>query len=94
MLDVSKPALARLSYKLAHDDSGKDVALRFTPHENGWKLSPDRARFGDVTFTHGGRNVLLLDESVSQAMADLMLDLRRTDSGPRLRLRRRAREDS
>jgi hypothetical protein len=92
MLNVSKPALARLSHKLPRDQGGKEIVLRFTPHEAGWKLIQDRARSGDVTFAHGGRNVLVLDLAVSQAMADFTLDLRRTDAGPRLRLHRQARE--
>jgi hypothetical protein len=93
MLNVSKPALVRLSHRLAEKEAADDQALRFTAHENGWKLSPDRARSGDVTFAHDGRNVLVLDASVSEAMADLVLDLRRTDAGPRLRLRRRGAQD-
>jgi hypothetical protein len=93
MLNVSKPALVRLSHKLARDDCEDDVALRFTPHENGWKLIRDRARSGDATFAHDGRNVLVLDLAVSQAMADLALDLRRTEAGPRLRLRRQGPQD-
>jgi hypothetical protein len=51
-------------------------------------LGPDQARPGDVTFAHDGRNVLLLDDAVSQGMTDLTLDVRDTDAGPRLRLRR------
>ncbi len=92
MLNVSKPALARLSRRLTRAGGDQEVALRFTAYEGGWKLTPDQARSGDVTFARDGRNVLVLDESVSQAMADFTLDLRRTDTGPRLRLHRRARE--
>ena len=93
MLNVSKTALDRLSHRLAHRKADADVALRFTRREGGWKLGPDQTRPGDVTFAHDGRNVLLLDEAVSQAMTDLTLDVRNTDAGPRLRLRRIAGRD-
>lgn len=93
MLNVSKPALARLSRRLTRAGGDQEVALRFTAYKDGWKLTPDQARSGDVTFAHHGRNVLVLDESVSQAMADFTLDMRRNDAGPRLRLHRRVRED-
>jgi hypothetical protein len=89
MLNVSKPALSRLSHKLAQTEHGNNLALRFTAHEGGWKLTPDRARSGDVKIAHDGRDVLLLDPAVSQAMTDFTLDVRRTDAGPRLRLHRR-----
>lgn len=93
MFTVTEPALDRLSHRLARKNAADDIALRFTRREGGWKLGTDQARPGDVTFAHDGRNVLLLDEAVSQGMTDLTLDVRRTDAGPRLRLRRGAGRD-
>jgi hypothetical protein len=90
MFNVTKPALARLSRRLDDTESDAKVALRFTRREGGWKLGPDQTRPGDVTFDHDGRNVLLLDAATAKAMTDLTLDVRKTDAGPRLRLRRRA----
>lgn len=88
MLTVTKPALDRLSHRLARKKAADDVALRFTRRAGGWNLDPDRARPGDITFAHDGRNVLLLDEAVSQGMTDLTLDVRTTEAGLRLRLHR------
>jgi hypothetical protein len=93
MLTVTKPALNRLSRRLARKEAAEGVALRFTRREGGWKLGPDSARPGDVTFAHDGRNVLLLDESAAKAMANMTLGVRKTDAGPRLRLRRVADRD-
>jgi hypothetical protein len=87
MLNVTKCALDRLSHRLACKKAGVDIALRFTRREGGWKLGPDQARPGDVTFAHDGRNVLLLDEITAEAMANMTLVVRNTDAGPRLRLR-------
>jgi hypothetical protein len=88
MLNVTKPALTRLSDRLTFEKATADVALRFTRRERSWRLDPDRARPGDVTFAHDGRNVLLLDQAVAEGMTDLTLDVRRTTAGPRFRLRR------
>ncbi len=93
MLNVTKPALDRLSQRLAHTAAPADVALRFTRREGGWKLGPDQEHPGDVTFAHDGRNVLLLDKAAAQAMTNMMLVVRKTDTGPRLRLRRIAGRD-
>ena len=48
MLSVTKPALRRLSRRLARKAAGDDVALRITKLDDGWQLGPDHARSGDV----------------------------------------------
>ena len=87
MFIVTKPALARLSHRLAKRDAADDVAMRFTRLKGRWKLGPDQTRPGDVTFAHDGRNVLLLDKSAAKAMTNMTLDLAKSDTGQRLRLR-------
>jgi hypothetical protein len=93
MLNVTKSALDRLSDRLARREAAEDVALRFTRRDGRWKLGQDQQRPGDVKFAHEGRNVLLLDKSAAKAMANMTLDVRDTDAGPRLRLRRAAARD-
>jgi hypothetical protein len=88
MLNVTKPALDRLSHRLARRKAATDIALRFTRRDGRWKLGRDQERPGDVTFAHDGRNVLLLDETAAKAMTNMTLDVQNTDAGPRLRLRR------
>ncbi len=88
MLTVTAAALARLSRKLARKKPTDGVALRFMRRGGGWRLRLDRAGPADTAFSHDGRSVLLLDPAVSQEMTNLTLDVRSTDSGPRLRLRR------
>ncbi len=87
MLTVTEAALDRLSRKLVHRNATDDVALRFTRKTGGWKLCPDHARPTDKTFTHDGKDVLVLDETVSRAMADMTLDVKETEAGPRVTLR-------
>ena len=88
MFTVTAAALDRLSRKLTLKEAADDKALRFTRRERGWSLRLDCARPADTAFSHDGRSVLLLDAAVSQAMAKMTLDVRSTDSGPRLKLRR------
>jgi hypothetical protein len=90
MFDATTPALDRLSRRLARQEAGAEVALRFTRRDGGWKLDPDQVRAGDLTFAHEGRKVLLLDETTARAMDNLTLVVRSTAKGPRLRLRRGA----
>ncbi len=87
MLTVTADALDCLSRKLARKKLTDGVALRFTRRTGGWRLRPSCARPADTEFTHDGRSVLLLDGVVAQAMANMTLDVRSTESGPRLRLR-------
>lgn len=88
MLTVTPAAIDRLSQKLARRKAADDVALRFIRRPGGWKLRPDRARPADTAFTRDGRSVLLLDATVAEAMTDMALEVQKTKSGPRLRLRR------
>ena len=76
MLTVTEPALHRLSRRLARRKAAEGMALRFVRREGGWKLCVDHESAGDTTFTHEGKKVLLLDEDVAKAMADLTLDSR------------------
>jgi hypothetical protein len=88
MFTVTAAALDRLSRKLAGKKADDDEAFRFTRRTGGWRLRLDCARPADTAFPHDGRSMLLLDTAVSQAMTNMTLDVRSTDSGPRLRLRR------
>ena len=88
MFMVTAAALDRLSRKLALKKPADEMALRVTRETGGWRLCLDRARAADMEFTHGGQRVLLLDRAVSQAMSNVTLDVRSTDSGPRLKLRK------
>ena len=88
MLTVTPAALDRLSRKLIRKKAAQDLAMRVTRRESGWKLRLDRARPDDTAFAHEGKNVLLLDDAVSHAMANMALDVSDTEAGPRLRLRR------
>jgi hypothetical protein len=88
MLTVTPAARECLLSRLDERKAAIDVAMRFTRREGGWRLRLDQARPEDTAFLHEGRSVLLLDEAVTKAMANMKLDARATEDGPRLKLRR------
>ncbi len=88
MLSVTKPALERLSRKLTRRGVAAGMALRFARQEGRWTLLLDRESAGDKVFSHDGRTVLLLDNAVSAAMADMTLDARKHGRRQRLKLSR------
>ncbi len=86
MLAVTQTARERLSEILApHPD---DVAARIVRRKGRMKLRRSTQRPGDELFDHEGRTVLLLDEDVSAHLEHRTLDVRDSEDGPRLKLRR------
>lgn len=90
MLTVTSAARECLLSRLSRKKAADDVALRFTRRDGGWRLGLDRAGPDDTAFTHEGRKVLLLDEAVSEAMADMTLDIRKASQRSGLWLYRNA----
>lgn len=86
MLTVTEPAVAHLADMLVEAEAPDDVAIRFVIQEQGLALGLDNERPGDATYAHGERTVLLLDEQVTQLLADKTLDVEDTAEGPRLAL--------
>jgi Fe-S cluster assembly iron-binding protein IscA len=91
MLTVTEAACTRLADKLAKKSADDDVALRFVRNKEkqGWALQLDKACPSDVSFSHEGRIVLVLDQRSSQLLRNRLLEVRETDEGPKLRLRAR-----
>jgi Fe-S cluster assembly iron-binding protein IscA len=89
MLTVTQTASERLSRKLTDAEVEDDTAVRVVRKRKGrgWAMRMDKERPSDVTFAHQGRTVLVLDEEVSQMLANKTLDVRQSDSGPKLSLR-------
>jgi hypothetical protein len=94
MLSVTKPALERLSRRLTRRGVAEGMALRFARQDGRWTLLLDRQSAGDTAFSHDGRTVLLLDEAVSEAMADMTLDAKMTGGRSRLKLHRGERHEA
>ncbi|MFQ5895681.1 MAG: hypothetical protein ACE5JJ_07690 [Nitrospinota bacterium] len=86
MLTLTEAAGARLAYLLDEAEAPEDVAVRIVLEGRNLALKLDGARPDDATFAHEGRTVLLLDQKVSQLLADDTLDVEDTDDGPKLAL--------
>jgi len=86
---MTESAGARLARKLVKKEAAKDMAARFVrdPKRAGWVIQVDHLRPSDVTFSHDGKTVLLLDEQASHSLRNKMLDVTETDEGPRLKFR-------
>ncbi len=87
MFNVTMAARARLARKLAHKKAAPEMALRFVRRTGGWSLRVDQRTPVDVMFDYKGSAVLVLDEAVSNAMSDRVLDVTKTESGSRLVLK-------
>jgi hypothetical protein len=87
MLTVTESAGAHLSSLLVEAEAPEKVAIRFVREGDGFALDLDNPRDGDTTFAHQERTVLVLDDEVSKLMADLTLDVKDSDAGPKLTLR-------
>jgi Fe-S cluster assembly iron-binding protein IscA len=88
MLTVTKAAGTRLAHYIERQQCRPAVAVRLTQDGRRIMTTVDEKRPGDTTFEHQGRTVLLLDERLAQLLADETLDIRQTDEGDRLTLRR------
>ena len=86
MLQVSMPAAARMAHLL--NAKPENAVLRIVRRDQRLRLRLGTVRPGDQTFAHDGRVVLALDERLGTKLTFGQIELRETDEGPRLRLKR------
>jgi hypothetical protein len=88
MFTVTETAGEFLTAVLDNANAAEETAIRLV--FEGSTLTPklDNVRPGDAAFDHEGRMVLVLDEQVTQVLAESMLDVRATEEGPTLVLLR------
>jgi Fe-S cluster assembly iron-binding protein IscA len=75
MLTVTEAAGGHVGQILSQENFPEEVAIRLVYEGRGIGMQPDNERPGDATFEHDGRVVLLLDEQVSQLLANDTLDV-------------------
>ena len=88
MLTVTDAAGTRLARIIDREGRPEEVAVRLTHDGQRIRVTVDGERSGDTPFKYKGRTVLLLDERVSRLLDDETLDVKKTDKGDRLTLRR------
>lgn len=86
MLTVTDKAAEYLRESLTRKETGAPEALRIVQTEDGYQLTLDNPKDGDQVFEQEGRNYLLLDEEVGEALSDAMLDVHESPQGLSLTL--------
>ncbi len=86
MLQVSSSAAARMAHLL--NAKPGNAVLRIVRQNERLRLRLGIVRPGDQTFVHEGRVVLAVDERMGTKLTSRQIELRETDAGPRLRLKR------
>ena len=86
MLSVTESASAHLAQMLTDVEAPDDVAIRFVLEGRGLTMGLDKERPEDATIDHMGKTVLLLDNNISELLADKTLDVEESDEGPQLAL--------
>ena len=87
MVTVTNNAQVRLLDMLV--DSPAHVATRIVEKKgNRLSLRRGKARPGDREFRRGDRVILLLSSTMSKRLRDKVIDVRQTDDGPRIGIRR------
>jgi hypothetical protein len=66
----------------------ENAVLRIVRQDQRLRLRLGIVRPGDQTFVHDGRVVLAIDERLGTKLGQRQIELRETDDGPRLRLKR------
>ena len=79
MLTITESAGAHLAQLLVENNASEDTAIPFLLVGEQLRPSLDNVRPGDVTFEHEGRTVLVLDEPLSNQLADNTLDLKEVE---------------
>ena len=86
MLTVTEPARAHFAQMLVEAQAPGNAAVRFVRTKQGIGLELDVARPSDTPFAHEGRTVLVLDEVVTELLADKTLDVESAGEGSKLAL--------
>jgi hypothetical protein len=86
MLIVTDAAKALLAEMLNEHEAAETDAARLVPEEADYTLHIDTPQPEDETYEHGGRTVLLLTPSVTEALDQMVLDTTKTDEGTELAL--------
>ncbi len=86
MLNLSYIAGEHLAYMLANADAPDDAVFRLVSKSDGFGLAIDTARPGDTTFDHDEKVVLVIDEQVSELLANMKLGVTVTGDESELEL--------
>ncbi len=87
MLTVTDKAAQHLRDTLSREEKrAPGAAFRIVNTEEGYQLTLGEAKEGDQVFEHEGKNYLLLDQEVGEALSSATLDVQESPEGTRLTL--------
>ena len=86
MFTVTKPAASHLAQRLATGATLSPKTFTFSREDHGWRLQLSEQLTGDVMIRHDDKVVMVLDNALASRLAGRRLELRETDTGPRLRM--------
>lgn len=84
MFVMTEPAGEFLCTVLDRANAPEDAAIRLALEGDSLVSTLDKPRPGDATYDHDGRNVLVMDERVSQLLDGSTLDLHPSAEGEKL----------
>ncbi len=83
MTELGGTHLAEMLAEIKTEDDD-DRVIRFLLEGSDLSLMLDTERPDDIVLKHDGQAVLVLDQDVSDVLADATLDVNETDEGPEL----------
>ena len=88
MFTITEAAGAHLAEMLAEKETpeNENAVIRISRKKDGLSLMLGQAGPDDTTFAHDGVTVLVIDEELSQALANNTLDMQMTENGTALQL--------
>lgn len=75
MLAVTEAATELLAKVIDDNNLEANLAVRLVAEDEGVAMKPDEAAEGDVSWTHGDRIVLLVDEQVAEGLDGHLMDV-------------------
>jgi Fe-S cluster assembly iron-binding protein IscA len=88
MIQVTERARETFKNRLEDLIERPGVVLRIGPTDSGLGIFPDTRKDDDQIIEHDGRAVLLIDQEVSETLADTTIDVEEHADGARFAVRR------
>ena len=88
MIQVTERARETFKSKLDHMIESPGLSLRIGRTDSGLGVFPDTVKDDDEIIEHNGRAVLLIDQEISETLADTMIDVEDHADGAHFVIRR------
>ena len=86
MLGITEAAGAYLSQVLSSRDASRASCIRLVLIGSILRLEIDKAKRGDIKYSHNGKVVLVVDQKLADALDGRTIDIEDTADGPRFHI--------